>query len=250
MKKLLLSLATGLAGYALSCGLAHAQVTIDQNKAMAGNVTPGDTAGFPITISQPGSYKLTGNLTVPAGVMGIEITADNVTLDLNGYTVRGPVTCLRNSSTRIVSCSALDAFAFGIFSMQKDSVVRNGSVRGFGAMGVYFTDSGSGSAENLRVSHNGGMGIKIARGNMVGVEAELNGTSGIVVGGMATRCTARDNGGTGIQATYAQENMATGNHNYGIDGRVRANVANDNGISNFTQGSISMGANLNGFTLY
>lgn len=250
MKNLLVSLAAGLAGFAMSCGYAHAQASIDQSRALAGNVTPGDAPGFPITISQPGSYKLTGNLTVPAGVIGIEITADNVTLDLNGYTVRGPVTCLRNAGTRIVSCSALDAFAMGIFSMQKDSVVRNGSVRGFGAIGVYFTDSGSGSAENLRVSHNGGMGIRIARGHMVGVEAELNGTSGIVVGGMATRCTARDNGGTGIQATYAQESMAVGNHNFGIDGRVRANVAHDNGISNFTQGSISMGGNLNGAALW
>ena len=35
---------------------------IDQNKALAGSVTPGDTPGFPVTISQPGSYRLSGNL--------------------------------------------------------------------------------------------------------------------------------------------------------------------------------------------
>ena len=40
-------------------------VLIDQNHALAGNVTPGDTPGFPVTISQPGSYRLTGNLIVP-----------------------------------------------------------------------------------------------------------------------------------------------------------------------------------------
>ena len=40
-------------------------VEINQAKALAGGVTAGDTAGFPATISQSGSYRLTGNLTVP-----------------------------------------------------------------------------------------------------------------------------------------------------------------------------------------
>ncbi|HTA42217.1 MAG TPA: hypothetical protein VK789_07210 [Bryobacteraceae bacterium] len=45
------------------------------------------TNGFPYIINQPGSYQLTGNLTVPAGVNGIGIAASNVTLDLNGFTI-------------------------------------------------------------------------------------------------------------------------------------------------------------------
>jgi hypothetical protein len=43
--------------------------------------------GFPYSISQPGSYKLSGNLVVPSGVNGIQITASNVTLDLNGFSI-------------------------------------------------------------------------------------------------------------------------------------------------------------------
>ena len=84
-------LATGaLALLALTAaGQALAQATIDQNKALAGNVTPGDMPGFPITLSVPGSYKLTGNLVVPGGLNGIEITSDNVTLDLNGFRIAG-----------------------------------------------------------------------------------------------------------------------------------------------------------------
>ena len=31
----------------------------------------------------------TGNIIVPVGKLGIEITADNVTMDLSGYTVIG-----------------------------------------------------------------------------------------------------------------------------------------------------------------
>jgi hypothetical protein len=44
---------------------ADGVVYIDQNHALGGGVTPGDAAGFPVTISQSGSYRLSGNLTVP-----------------------------------------------------------------------------------------------------------------------------------------------------------------------------------------
>src|SRR3954463_6674651 len=70
-------------------------VLIDQNRAIAGNVTPGDDPGFPVTISKPGSYRLAGNLTVPgADTSAIVITADAVTLDLNGFSIAGPLLCI------------------------------------------------------------------------------------------------------------------------------------------------------------
>lgn len=62
-------------------------ILIDQNKALAGNVTPGDAGGFPVTLSQPGSYRLSGNLTVPADTHGILIGNSGVTLDLNGFSI-------------------------------------------------------------------------------------------------------------------------------------------------------------------
>src|ERR1700760_4561283 len=69
-------------------------VLIDQNHALAGNITPGDTPGFPVTITQPGSYKLSGNLTVAdANTTAIVIASDYVTLDLNGFSIIGPVNC-------------------------------------------------------------------------------------------------------------------------------------------------------------
>ena len=68
-------------------------ILIDQNKALAGNVTPGDAAGFPVTLSRPGSYRLSGNLTAPAGVHGFVIASPGVTLDLNGFAIRGPGDC-------------------------------------------------------------------------------------------------------------------------------------------------------------
>src|SRR5260370_231741 len=59
--------------------------------------------GYPSVINVPGSYKLSGNLTVQqAGVSGIQISASNVTLDLNGFMISGPpcttVFCALNTS--------------------------------------------------------------------------------------------------------------------------------------------------------
>lgn len=46
---------------------------------------------LPFTISQPGSYYLTGDLTpLSSGSNGVEINSDHVTLDLNGFAIHGP----------------------------------------------------------------------------------------------------------------------------------------------------------------
>jgi hypothetical protein len=47
------------------------------------------SGGFPYTITQPGSYRLAGNLSVPAGANGILIATDDVTIDLNGFAIIG-----------------------------------------------------------------------------------------------------------------------------------------------------------------
>ncbi|MFG0256565.1 MAG: right-handed parallel beta-helix repeat-containing protein [Phycisphaerales bacterium JB043] len=44
---------------------------------------------LPFTITQPGTYRLTSNLTGVAGQHGIVIDTDNVTIDLNGFTLVG-----------------------------------------------------------------------------------------------------------------------------------------------------------------
>ena len=80
-----------LAALTLGSAPAYAQKLITQAKVNTGNFTPGDAPGFPLTISVRGAYKLTGNLTVPnADTTAIQITADNVTLDLNGFGIYGP----------------------------------------------------------------------------------------------------------------------------------------------------------------
>ena len=50
--------------------------------------TPGGSSSL-FRITQPGSYYLGGNITGVAGKNGIEIDADEVTLDLNGFALLG-----------------------------------------------------------------------------------------------------------------------------------------------------------------
>jgi hypothetical protein len=74
-----------LVGYA---GLSYAvegAVLINNLTAKFGNITPGDAPGYPVTISKPGNYVLTGNLEGLGAI--IEITSSLVTLDLNGFSI-------------------------------------------------------------------------------------------------------------------------------------------------------------------
>lgn len=80
----------------------------------------------PVTISAPGSYILTGNVSVAANLTGITVAADNVTLDLNGYSVIG----VPGSTSGIGVILA---------TSQRRFVLRNGTISGFNtgvALGV------------------------------------------------------------------------------------------------------------------
>ncbi len=74
-------------------------ILINQSTVMA-------AGGFPYTISQPGSYKLTGNLVVPNFVSGIQISASNVTLDLNGFTISGATRPFTGPGTSLIKTTA------------------------------------------------------------------------------------------------------------------------------------------------
>lgn len=91
----------------------------------------GDNGGFPVTITESGSYQLTSNLVSTSTTINvIEINADNVTLDLNGFSIIGPRTCTGANST--LSCTNSGMTANGINGNDRDNViVKNGIVKGF-----------------------------------------------------------------------------------------------------------------------
>jgi hypothetical protein len=158
-------------------------IEINQASAEAGGVTAGDSAGFPVTISEPGSYRLTGNLTIPDYYYyAITITSDDVTLDLNGFAISGPVSCSGSGSS--VVCSPSGAWHGINASGQSRTVVRNGTVRGFTSIGIFLGSYGR--VEHVVATSNGGSGINAGdRSVITDVTSASNGDSGIYLGNLA-----------------------------------------------------------------
>lgn len=158
-----------------------AQTTIDQAKALAGGITAGDAPGFPVTLSATGSYKLTSNLIVPGNVSGIAITAPNVTLDLNGYSIIGPVNCTATAG-QVVCTGPIGSASIGISAVVDGLSLRNGHVRGFGDSGIQMR---GGLAEDLQVESNHGDGFSAAAlptdlpARISGVRVRLNAGVGL-----------------------------------------------------------------------
>jgi hypothetical protein len=206
-------------------------VLIDQTRALVGNVTPGDAAGFPVTISRSGNYRLSGNLVIPdSDTTAIQITADFVTLDLNGFSIVGPAVCTSRPTTCPPAGKGIGVQAGGDQAFGPRGVrVLNGSVHGMG-LGIMMTGDGS-FVEKVTVDGNAGGGMTVA-GSVIESSATNNGSFGIIAtrvrdcivlqnvgdgivldgsGGVATGNTSSFNGGYGIYAPFA---TATGNSTF------------------------------------
>jgi hypothetical protein len=155
--------------------------------------TPGDASDLFI-ISQPGSYYMITNLTGISGKNGIKITANNVTLDLNGFAMQGVSGSLNGIS---------------IPNANTNITMRNGSVSGWGVDGVSDTSSSAGNlvCERLNVSSSGTDGILFAGSGVIrDCNTQWNNHDGINCPGspgkLITGCTASDNALHGIYALH------------------------------------------------
>jgi len=120
-----------ISGIAQGQGLGPGVVEINHDKAIAGNIGPQDTAGFPVTLVNPGRYVLTSNLYVPNGQTAINILGSDITLDLNGFTIHSTGKCSW-TFPRTVTCGAMSATGHGgVIASGTRATVRNGTVRGF-----------------------------------------------------------------------------------------------------------------------
>lgn len=178
--------------------VSAADVAIDQRSAQAGRVTPGDAPGFPITISEPGSYRLNSNLVVNQAVTVIEITANDVTLDLAGFSIIGPNQCTGTP----VACTIQGGIGIGIKAVAdagpspENVRVMNGTVRGMGGHGIRMMGNGT-VVERVRAVSNGGPGIVVGMGHIIDSVAMFNG-SGAAVVGLIVRGTVAMNNVVGI----------------------------------------------------
>lgn len=186
-------------------------VLIDQARALAGNVTVGDGVGFPVSINAPGSYRLAGNLS--GGFNGIEVNADDVTLDLNGFGV--------------------SAGNLAIYTGRRVArlVIRNGSVTGARNVGIHsFAVDTTIERVNVGASRygilvNGGEGARVTL-----VDSTIGGNTenGVSIDGADCRIEGNQISGNGTQGlTVAARETNTGRMSGGCT--VARNVINRNG---------------------
>ncbi len=236
------------------------------------------TGGFPYVITQPGSYQLSGNLTVPPGVNGIVISASFVSLDLNGFNISCVGSCsgdgitdngtpratitIRNGTVfgfnnginlgsngsfieKVTAQSnRLDGIQVGDSSTIKDGFALNNTVYGISA-GIHSIVSGN-------VASGNGLGMQVGSGTLTGNTADSNSGTGIIVlsNGTLNGNTANSNGAIGIFITTGSltGNIVSNNHTNGIEistGTLTGNTANNNAGDGINAGS---GSTLTGNT--
>lgn len=142
----------------------------------------------PFTITQPGSYYLTANVSGAVATNGITVSADNVTLDLAGFTLTGVAGSLNGIQ---------------VAAARINVSVLNGAIRGWGASGADLGNASNGRANGLVCVGNGGDGLVLGS-NFYVSECSLNGNAGHglhVIGNMGRveRCQAISNSLSGFR---------------------------------------------------
>lgn len=215
------------------------RVELNQTCATAGGCVPGDAAGFPITLNSGGSYVLTCNLSVPnQNTNGIEINANDITIDFNGFTLAGPGTV--PISTHVCT---LPGTGVGILKPTASNgsglTVKDGHIRGMGARGIE-VDAALARIERMVLERNCGDGAYLGLGAVVtDTQARANGGNGIQVGtsGRVKDCSVDNNGLDGLtasNATIVTGSAFTTNVGMGLNGNGLA--TGNTATGNFTYG--------------
>ena len=214
MKKYLIATSMLAAvGFAGSSHAVDGVFEISESCASSFGCFDGDSAGFPVTITESGSYRLTSNIIVSSPIVSIiAVNADNVSIDLNGFSLIGPATC----SGATLTCSQTGV-GIGINANGQENItIRNGIISGMGNDGIVV---GRGAyLEELVVAENGGEGIDPGAGSVL------------------RRLVVRENGGNGVQLgfspVYIMDSTVFNNGVRGVNGGFCGNVlmsGNDNG---------------------
>jgi hypothetical protein len=211
-------LAVGLVALSLSLavpGLAHA----------SGPKKLKQPSSFPLVISQPGSYVLVSNITVPdANTTAISITADNVTLDLGGFSILGPTAC--SGGPPVTSCSPTGTGngIDGSSGNHANITILNGTVQGMGNVAVFVGPRAR---------------IEKVRAVSDGVSAFPSAAIWAGSGSMMAANTVINNGGSGLSAAgfaSISGNVVTGNNGDGIDCTGPSCIVTNN-TSSYNNGS-------------
>lgn len=177
-----------------------------------GSGTP--ISALPYTISSPGSYYVTGNLTGTSGQNGITIAANDVTLDLRGFTLQGVPGS--GSGVKLQTPTFWRAIT-----------VRNGTARGWGDTGVHAQFVNGGVFDALNAEENALWGIIVGDGAVLShCSATNNGTGISASKATIVGCAANNNvyHGFQISATVLTDCIATYNGNQGVDASIYSRI--------------------------
>jgi hypothetical protein len=233
----------------LAMTLVPACVYAVDGQVLINQATVNAAGGFPYKITQPGSYRLSGNLIVPnADTTAIQIAASFVTIDLNGFSIIGPTDC----SGGFFPCANQGNFAGNGIETRTNNVyfnvaIRNGTIQGMGGNAILIRgdsvivenmmcrSNGNGifvfgTSENIiirnnNLQRNAGGGIAIDTGLVSDNLVRRNGSAGIFVegeGGLILRNNSSFNVGDGIfaakQNTVYLGNVLVGNGRVPVEG--------------------------------
>ena len=260
---------TGLVVYSLTAAAgslepaaapAPTMKTLDEVEARTAVQKLGGSVTAHHLIDQPGSYYLTANIVDEAGKNAVEIAADNVTLDLNGFALIGP--------------GSLAVSGIVVTGARVNIAITNGSISNWGSIGINAASAAGSQIENIRVSGNMGGGLSIGDNSTVAnckansntgsgivtgsgcrvsyCMAKSNTITGIVSGDRTTieNCTAESNGSTGISTgsyttitncTTASNGNSSYPVSYGIQAGTDCTIINCNSSNNGGAGSVGKG---------
>jgi parallel beta-helix repeat protein len=211
---------------------------------------------LPFTITESGSYYVVSNLTMTVtGQHGINVTADDVTIDLCGFTLTGPGEnsgdgigsesgykstrvfngTIRNWKGGYAVKSAFNSSVSGVNAIENEAGISAVLIENCQAIknensGIY--GQLNSVIRNCKATENGYTGIYSGQANTIeNCAASYNGQNGMVVGAysVARGCSAFINTHNGILAetsTQIISCVANGNERHGIEVYSGASVIN------------------------
>ncbi len=175
-----------------------------------------DLSGGTYTINSPGRYAVVEDLTAPAGAITITINADNVYLDLNGFTIDGT-----GGSTAIISVAS------GI----ENSSICNGTLTNADSTALDVLSNATNiTIQNIKATYSSNIGFQIAGTNCT-----------------IQQCSTAHNAGTGILLNAASNICITDISSYNDQGSgINMLNANDiviNDIAMYMSGNAGIQSN-------
>jgi parallel beta-helix repeat protein len=216
-----------------------------------------DAPGYPVTIENQGSYRLTSSLQVPnQDVSAILIAADDVSIDLGGHSIRGSTVCTGNPPIVPLSCFQTGSgVGIGYIGNPRGAQVFNGTVVRTGADAVQLPPQSI--ARDLRIASCGGSGISIGSNSVVSGNAVTHcGAWGILTGsGVTIRGNSvSSTGSDGISSNPGSSvlgNSSEGNTRFGITCSFGCTISENSVSGNGGTGiTVSGGATITGNTAF